>query len=981
MTFLDSSPSTATAGLAPASEDIETSTGEMVGLGFQREALERNYWETRERRISDRRKRMIGDISEAVYGTRDGWKASPQAVPQNQGLQTIGSAMREGADAVAEDQQTLDQLFVDLEALRISDPGSFANFPTGVADLDASAAAHTREEMLKEIEDLERRTENRSSPSFGGAAAEFVGMAGAAVSDIEGLATLPFGAGAGSLGRTVVIEGLLGAGSEALALPAYNEQAEFLGREAPNPALQLLFGATFGGALPLAGRALKDGAGLAASGARASNRALLDGARRISGSDKVRGAAAALARDEAALDSTPEGIEPVAHVDAIDQAQVMLDSGAPVVVRPQTVVPNEQSPISDRLMFDLGEALGLEDFQVAGIVGNLGHESGGFETLQELAPLIPGSAGGFGYAQWTGPRRRAFEAWADENGLDVRSYKANLGFLLHELTETDEGAVLDKLRGAKNAAEATQIFSDTFLRPGIPHMDSRLAWTERVLGGDIGAVDGAYQGQPRFVRSGGPDGTGISGRSAEYDGAAFSADEDGFEIRVGQTSFARPWTQEGDRVYSALADTVTEAALNDNSARRPLTNWLSNGHRSKRGDPPSGQISLQIDPYGPIGRELKNADITRQSYPRLFRAGGLKNMDNFPAKEWEERLPGITDATGSRDPELNGYLSEQGLIDLLVREAAGDSEWLPSRAEFSARRTDLQNYADQKQQGAKVFDPSLSDGSPAQTRAMISEIESAIDAEIDARGLRDLVNDETRAAITQQILRNGGSVEDAIDDIRDVELLFAEADLESDDGRQFAQYSLEDFEGYAAPRGDAVPKSDGHPEYARQDAGAARRGDAGEATDRSRSESTAAGEQYLTPGVAPVDLRDQLEAQQSQRLTGGNAPAIDGLFDVNGRSQRDIFSDMNQPDVGSDLRTPALFDDPVESSGVTAQVELIERDVRAFAAAADDVDQTFPAIGPDGPTVRVADVLQDIDDETDFLEQLQICMPKGVANG
>lgn len=127
------------------------------------------------------------------------------------------------------------------------------------------------------------------------------------------------------------------------------------------------------------------------------------------------------------------------------------------------------------LVEQLQRDLGLSPAAAAGIAGNLDHESGGFQQLQELKPLVPGSRGGFGWAQWTGPRRRAFEGWAAQQGLNPTSREANYGFLLHELKNTPEGSVLSRLRGAGSADEAARIFSDGFLRPGIPHMDSRLA--------------------------------------------------------------------------------------------------------------------------------------------------------------------------------------------------------------------------------------------------------------------------------------------------------------------------------------------------------------------------------------------------------------------------------------------------------------------------------------------------------------------------
>jgi len=129
--------------------------------------------------------------------------------------------------------------------------------------------------------------------------------------------------------------------------------------------------------------------------------------------------------------------------------------------------------IGQRLMGDLQRDFNLTRPQAAGIVGNLDHESGGFASLQEINPTVAGSRGGYGYAQWTGPRRRNFEAWANQNGLPTASYEANYGFLRHELTNTWEKRAIPRLQRTSSADEAAVVFQDTFLRPGIPHTESR----------------------------------------------------------------------------------------------------------------------------------------------------------------------------------------------------------------------------------------------------------------------------------------------------------------------------------------------------------------------------------------------------------------------------------------------------------------------------------------------------------------------------
>ncbi|MBY2932519.1 lytic murein transglycosylase [Rhizobium leguminosarum] len=141
----------------------------------------------------------------------------------------------------------------------------------------------------------------------------------------------------------------------------------------------------------------------------------------------------------------------------------------------------EWETIGPRLVGDLSKDFQLSPEQAVGIVGPLGQESVGFGKLQEINPLVPGSRGGYGYAQWTGPRRKAFESWSHENGLDPSSYEANYGFLKHELMNTPEGAVLDDLRKAPDALTAGRVFTDKFLRPGIPNYDSRDAWTKRAM--------------------------------------------------------------------------------------------------------------------------------------------------------------------------------------------------------------------------------------------------------------------------------------------------------------------------------------------------------------------------------------------------------------------------------------------------------------------------------------------------------------------
>lgn len=120
------------------------------------------------------------------------------------------------------------------------------------------------------------------------------------------------------------------------------------------------------------------------------------------------------------------------------------------------------------------------DFPIASddgeaIVGNIGHECAGFTKLQEMKPTVKGSRGGWGWPQWTGPRRRAFEAYCKRNKLDPASDKANYAFLFLEL-KSSEKAAISKTRGAQGLFAKVRAFELAYLRAGVKHYDQREGW-------------------------------------------------------------------------------------------------------------------------------------------------------------------------------------------------------------------------------------------------------------------------------------------------------------------------------------------------------------------------------------------------------------------------------------------------------------------------------------------------------------------------
>lgn len=130
-----------------------------------------------------------------------------------------------------------------------------------------------------------------------------------------------------------------------------------------------------------------------------------------------------------------------------------------------------------RFMADLG----LEAHQVAGIFGNFAVESDQFRALQEYNPTVKGSRGGWGWAQWTGPRRRQFEAWADKQGLKRDDPEGFYAYTLVEL-RGPEAAALRALKQTRTVDAAAESFMRRYERPGVPHLDKRKALAREAMG-------------------------------------------------------------------------------------------------------------------------------------------------------------------------------------------------------------------------------------------------------------------------------------------------------------------------------------------------------------------------------------------------------------------------------------------------------------------------------------------------------------------
>ena len=127
-------------------------------------------------------------------------------------------------------------------------------------------------------------------------------------------------------------------------------------------------------------------------------------------------------------------------------------------------------------------ARGFPRHIAVGMVANMKAESSLNPGVNEAKPLVPGSRGGFGLYQVTGPRRRQYEAFAQQRGARLDDVDAQLDFLKWETENTERGA-WSKVNRAQNAEEAARLISEKFLRPGIPHLQNRLKFARQLDGG------------------------------------------------------------------------------------------------------------------------------------------------------------------------------------------------------------------------------------------------------------------------------------------------------------------------------------------------------------------------------------------------------------------------------------------------------------------------------------------------------------------
>ena len=142
---------------------------------------------------------------------------------------------------------------------------------------------------------------------------------------------------------------------------------------------------------------------------------------------------------------------------------------------------------SPAIMRQLMADFDLDPIHAAAILGNIGQECQGVRTLHEIGQ--PAGRGGYGWCQWTGPRRVEFLDWCRQQQLDWQTDAANYGYLCVELRGSERAAISALLK-TRTLSAAVRAFERNFERAGLPNYAARTRWAKLALAAynDLGST-------------------------------------------------------------------------------------------------------------------------------------------------------------------------------------------------------------------------------------------------------------------------------------------------------------------------------------------------------------------------------------------------------------------------------------------------------------------------------------------------------------
>jgi hypothetical protein len=169
----------------------------------------------------------------------------------------------------------------------------------------------------------------------------------------------------------------------------------------------------------------------------------------------------------ALLGAPPEGT-------TLDGAKSQLSNPSQIGSMGKTFA--EKAPvIMHQLLQDIPQ---LKDFHAAGVLGNIGRETGGFRLMQEVRPKK--GRGGLGWLQWTGVRRVKFEEFCVPPVPGTDTDAGNYAFMKHEMLG-EEIHAFNLFAATKNIDDATEVFMSKYERPGVPVLQERKDWARKAM--------------------------------------------------------------------------------------------------------------------------------------------------------------------------------------------------------------------------------------------------------------------------------------------------------------------------------------------------------------------------------------------------------------------------------------------------------------------------------------------------------------------
>ena len=132
-------------------------------------------------------------------------------------------------------------------------------------------------------------------------------------------------------------------------------------------------------------------------------------------------------------------------------------------------------------------AKGLKDYQSAGIIGNMHHESGGYTNQLQGSPpgkgpsTPAGVSNGWGLVQWTpGSKFLTLQKQAGVSGSPV-DLQTQLDVLWWQLSAGDEKVALSSLKQTSDVSSATKSFLDKYERAGVSALQDRINFAKEAL--------------------------------------------------------------------------------------------------------------------------------------------------------------------------------------------------------------------------------------------------------------------------------------------------------------------------------------------------------------------------------------------------------------------------------------------------------------------------------------------------------------------